>query len=146
MPRSGIIGRYRRHYPKADPRTFNTNLRNYHWELRFPATSHQAIENTSFSRVFCCSEFGRKFQIAVFKDAERGLARLLFPSVLPAHAAWRVAEAGAEQAVEMGDVGKARLQCDLGNPALAMIAGQQRESLLQPEFGDPRGERRSGCL
>ena len=36
-----------------------------------------------------------------------------------AHAAWCIAEAGAEQAVKVGNVGKSRLQGDIGNSNLA---------------------------
>src|SRR5882757_604210 len=67
--------------------------------------------------------------------------------LLRADAARRVAEAGAEQPVEMRDVGKSRLPGDLGNrAAVVMLPAQQRERPLQPQLVDARGERHAGFL
>ena len=64
-----------------------------------------------------------------------------------ADTAWRVAEARAEQAVEVRNIGKASLEGDVGNRAFVVACFRQhRESPLQAQFGDARGEGCSGLL
>src|ERR1700751_6098629 len=57
----------------------------------------------------------------------------------------RIAEARAEQPVEVGNIGKAGLQCDIGDAALALARlSQQRVGALQAQLGHSPGKGRSG--
>jgi hypothetical protein len=48
-------------------------------------------------------------------------------------ALWRIAEAGAEQAIEVGNIRKASLQCDVANTDIAQVlCGKKHERMVQP--------------
>ena len=67
------------------------------------------------------------------------------PAGLRMDVAWRPSEARAKQSVKVGNIGKARLQRDVGNSDLAMaLSRQHHKCLFQPQLRNARGERCPG--
>src|SRR5262249_50747495 len=64
-----------------------------------------------------------------------------------ADAFWRIAKAGTEKAVEVRNIGKASLQCDVANTDIAQVrCGKEHERMFQPQLSDVCRERCPRCL